>query len=243
MAGEGMKLIDAHIHLDFYDNFDYVLDKIITLDMQTIFVTHLPELFKRYNSQIGILPNISLALGFHPILIREYDLNTQLFLEQMVETNFIGEVGLDYSISSSQVTRAKQREAFSFICQNANNKILSVHSRLAEKDVLYILKDNGVKKAIFHWYTGNENLLMKIIEQGYYFSVNHMMLHSNKGINILKQIPLNRLLIETDGPFTKYGDKIVSPVDLFHIYNDFSEFYQTDKLAQIIWENYSLLIE
>lgn len=237
-----MKLIDAHIHLDFYDNFDAVLHKIMALNMQAIFVTHLPELFKRYNNQIGMLPNVSLALGFHPILIREYDLNTQLFLEQVVETNFIGEVGLDYSISSSQAIRAKQRRAFSFICQNANNKILSVHSRFADRDVFHILRDNGVKKAIFHWYTGDEDLLMKIIEQGYYFSANHMMLRSGKGINILKQIPLNRLLIETDGPFTKYGGNIVSPVDLSYVYNDFARFYQTDKLDQIIWENYSLLI-
>lgn len=236
-----MKLLDAHIHLDFYDNIDKMLNSIIACDVQAVFVTHLPELFKRYKVQMAEYPNISLALGFHPILVNEYDLNKPLFQELKNKTKFIGEVGLDYSITSSQTLRAKQRDAFAFICKNIDDQILSIHSRLADEDTLKILKDNNVKKAVFHWYTGGEKLVPEIIEQGYFFSLNHVMLRSNKGVNILKQIPCNRILVETDGPFTKYGGKIVSPLHLKSIYKDFAEFYQIDDIAQVIWENYSLL--
>ncbi len=237
-----MRMVDAHIHLDFYDNIEIVLNRIIACDIQAVFVTHLPELFERYHNQISMHPNITLALGYHPILIKEYNLNEPLFQRLKGKTKFIGEVGLDYSITSSQSLRAKQRDAFTFICKSIDDQILSIHSRLADEDTLEILINNGVKKAIFHWYSGSEKLVSKIVEQGYFFSVNQAMLRSNKGVGILKLIPLNRLLIETDGPFTKYRGHVVSPIDLKDIYKDFTEFYQADNIAKLIWRNYSNLV-
>ena len=237
-----MKLVDLHIHLDFYDNIETVLSSIIAYDIQAVFVTHLPELFERYYSQISMYPNVSLALGYHPILIKEYNLNKSLFKRLKDKAKFIGEVGLDYSITSSKLLRAKQRESFGFICKNIDNQVLSIHSRLADEDALEILIDNGVKKAIFHWYSGSEKLVEKIVEQGYFFSVNQAMLRSNKGVALLKLIPLNRLLIESDGPFTKYREHVVSPIDLNNIYNDFAEFYNIDDFSKLIWINYSNLV-
>lgn len=237
-----MRLVDAHIHLDFYDNIQEVLDTVIELDIQAVFVTHLPELFENYNAQMKQYPNINLALGFHPILTRDYALNKGLFLSLKALCKVIGEVGLDYSITSSHSLRARQRDAFEFICNNVDDHVLSIHSRLADEDALRILVDSGVKRAVFHWYSGNEKLIEEIIAQGYYFSVNHMMLRSNKGMRILKRIPPDRLLIETDGPFTKYGGQIVSPFNLQMIYNAFAEFYQIDGMTNLIRGNYNSLL-
>lgn len=237
-----MRLVDAHVHLDFYDNIKDILDMTIGLGIKAIFVTHLPELFENYSAQIRQYSNIDLALGFHPILTRDYALNKELFLRLKTQCRVVGEVGLDYSITSSQSLRARQRDAFEFICKNVDDHVLSIHSRLADEDVLRILIDSGVRKAIFHWYSGSERLIEEIIAQGYYFSVNHMMLRSNKGIRILKRIPPDRLLIETDGPFTKYDGRVVTPFNLQTIYRVFAEFYQTDDISNLVWQNYNSLL-
>lgn len=242
MEGEHMKMLDAHIHLDFYDDINTILQTIQKNEIQAVFVTHLPELFEQYQSQMALYPNISLALGYHPILVNVYELQKQLFLKLKDSATFIGEVGLDYSITSSQRLRAKQRDAFTFVCKNVDNQVLSIHSRRAEVDVLHILKENGVKNAIFHWYTGSETLIADILAQGYFFSVNPMMLRSTKGIDILKNIPLNRLLIETDGPFGKYKGQIVSPTHLKSVYKDFSDFYKINNIFDIVWNNYCSLV-
>lgn len=233
-----MKLIDAHVHLDFYDNTSLFRRQIVDNDIQAVFVTHLPELYRKYLPFYKGDSNIFLALGYHPVLVEEYDLDVMLFRALLEDARFVGEVGLDYSITSSQTIRSKQREAFSIICSSVSNQILSIHSRLAERDVLEILKDNNVKKAIFHWYTGSEKLIEDIVQRGYYFSVNSMMLRSNKGMNILKLIPIDRLLIETDGPFTKYSNSIIAPIDLKNVYQQFSNFYQLDDFKQIVWKNF-----
>lgn len=236
-----MKLIDAHLHLDFYDDLRTIKQQIDEYNILSVFVTHLPELFKKYQSRYAGDSNIILALGYHPVLIEEYELNITLFNYLLGDVEFVGEVGLDYSVTSSREQRSKQRKSFSTICNSVNNQILSIHSRLAEKDVLEILKDCGVRNAIFHWYTGNEKIMDEIIQQGYYFSVNSMMLRSNKGLNILKQIPIDRLLIETDGPFTKFDGGIISPINLNGVYERFSEFYQLADMEHIIWDNFSTL--
>lgn len=236
-----MRLLDAHIHLDFYNEFSRIVSEVLAANMQVVFVTHLPELFAKYKPLFITSDSIKLALGYHPILVNEYPLKKDLFCSLCTETDFIGEVGLDYITANSIKTRELQRDAFSYICEKANNKIFSIHSRASEEDALKILADNGVKKAIFHWYTGNEKVLRSILESGYYFSVNPMMLRSSKGIAILRELPISRVLVETDGPFTKYRNKIVLPSNLEEIYSEFSDFYRINNLSQIVFDNFKNL--
>ena len=56
---------------------------------------------------------------------------------------------------------------------------------------------------ILHWYSGGATDLRRAIEQGCYFSINHQMLQSANGKNIVGSIPVDRILIESDAPFTK----------------------------------------
>jgi len=233
-----MELIDSHIHLDFYDNFNQALSSLLASEGQAIFVTHLPELFKKYYPIIIKQEKLRIALGYHPILVDEYPLDRIMFSDLVSKTDFVGEVGLDYATTSSQKTRASQRDAFSFICNIARNKVFSIHSRAAEEDVLIILKDNNVRRAIFHWYTGSERTLEQILDSGYYLSINPMMLKTVKGVSILKRIPLDRMLIESDGPFAKYNGKIVQPSMLGSIYDSFSDFFEASDLRQIVWQNF-----
>ena len=55
---------------------------------------------------------------------------------------------------------------------------------------------------ILHWYSGSIKELQVAIEREYYFSINHQMIRSNVGRNIINLIPMNKILIESDAPFT-----------------------------------------
>ena len=230
-------MIDAHIHIDFYENPAKIIKEIINEDISTIFVTHLPELYEKQKVMIESIPQIFLAVGFHPILINEFDFNKDLFIEALKNTRFVGEVGLDYSVARTEKSKNKQKEIFEQVCKSVNGHILSVHSRHAEQDVLTFLTKYKVENAIFHWYTGPKELIPSIVKSGYYFSLNPSMLRTNKGREILREIPLNRILIETDGPFSKYKGIIVEPLHLEEIYNAFGEFYNVHNIKDLVLKN------
>lgn len=235
-------MLDAHVHIDFYDNPSKIIREIIKEDITTIFVTHLPELYEKQRIVIESIPQILLAVGFHPILVNEYEFKKEIFINALKTTRFIGEVGLDYSVARSEKSKLKQKEVFNTICKYSKGHILSIHSRSAEFDVMQILKQNKVENAIFHWYTGSKDLIPIILDSGYFFSANPSMLRTNKGRSILKEIPLNRLLIETDGPFSKFNDTIVHPALLKKIYLTFEDFYKVENLEEIVLNNMMAMI-
>ena len=211
-------------------------------DISAIFVTHLPELYEKQKVAMESLGQVFLAVGFHPILVNEFEFQKELFVNALNNTRFVGEVGLDFSVARTENSRDKQKRIFEQICESVNDHILSIHSRQAEKEVLDILIKYQVKNAIFHWYTGSQELIYDIVESGYYFSLNPAMLRTSKGKGILKSIPLNRILIETDGPFLKFNGELVEPIYLKEIYKAFGAFYHVDNMESIVFENMLSLI-
>lgn len=195
--------MDAHMHFDLYKNRQDVLKYIEENNSYTIAVTNLPDLYRRYYSKEWNYKFIRLALGFHPELASQYENQIEIFIEYFQSTRFIGEIGLDYSIKNEE-NRKKQRDVFKQIvnlCKTDDKKILSIHSRKAESDCLSILE--GFKgKVILHWYTGSLHNVDVALSRGYYFSINHQMIKNQKGRTIINRIPIEKILIESDAPFT-----------------------------------------
>lgn len=195
--------MDAHMHFDLYDDRNEILRYVEERKSYTIAVTNLPQLFKKYKGQYIENKYFQLALGFHPELVHEYGDQIILFKELINETRFIGEIGLDY-MKKSKGDEMAQTEVFEKILEwcSGKNKILSIHSRSAAKKVVNMV--NGFDgTVILHWYSGGITELRRAIEQGCYFSINHQMLQSANGRNIVENIPVDRLLLESDAPFTK----------------------------------------
>ena len=69
------------------------------------------------------------------------------------------------------------------------------------------------------------------------------MLKSSKGKNILKKIPLDKIFIETDGPFVKYKKSIITPNNFENIYNSFEAFYNIDDIKVLIRKNFMEVLE
>jgi TatD DNase family protein len=209
-----------------------------------LFVTNLPEIFEKCKKEFPESKYVKIGIGYNPQLVKTHRFNKKLFDKWITHTKYIGEVGLDYS-KEFVGTKVEQQKAFQYICKRAGetNKIMSIHSRMAERDTLEILIENKVRFAVFHWYSGNKTLLEEIIENGYYLSVNYSMLTSVKGLNIIRAVPLNRLLIETDAPFGKADIKGKS-YNLPVLYKEFEEKLQIKNFSSIVFNNLKrLLIE
>lgn len=238
-----MTLIDTHVHIDFYPDPQKIANQYKKLKIYTLFVTNLPELFKKHYFSFNSYKYVRLCLGYHPQVASEYFFKKELFTDLVKKTNYIGEVGLDYKSEHVDI-KNRQINAFEYITSPEINKgkIYSIHTKGTEDTVLDILKNNNVKHAIFHWYSGKLTTLDKVVNQGYYLSVNSKMLHGVQGKKIIDRIPLNQILFETDGPFIKYKNKTIQPDMINEVYSDFNKIIHN--FESVIFKNFKrLLIE
>ena len=84
--------------------------------------------------------------------------------------------------------------------------MLTVHSRRATSDVISIL--SGINpKVVLHWFTGTSKELNRAADSGFFFPVNNAMLNSEAGRALVLQMPRQRVLTETDGPFVQHETK------------------------------------
>lgn len=238
-----MPLIDTHFHLDFYREHSHWYDQINALKQYTLCVTNSPEIYCACTKLYLETRYIRFALGYNPQVCAENTFNRQLFLSELSKAEYIGEVGLDFSSKHVQ-TKMKQVNAFEFICQSVadSGKLLTVHSRNAEKDVFDIMVRCGIKRAIIHWYTGNLENMQKFISAGYYFSVNSNMCTTSRGKRIISEIPLDRLLVESDGPFTKIGTHKYTPINLQDVYSVLATTIGIQNIENIVYENFNRLL-
>lgn len=195
-------MIDVHCHFDMAENpIKYISEnekrKIITIGM-----TNLPSHFRLGIEHVRGYKYIRLALGLHPLRANDHLIEYSNFQKYINETSYIGEVGLDFSPEGS-LTKEIQLKSFEFVldCVKGKKKIISLHSRRAEKEVFEMISKRNIKTAIFHWYSGSLSILNEIISNRYYLSINSAMIKSENGKKIISQIPRELILTETDSPF------------------------------------------
>ena len=161
------------------------------------------------------------------------------FEDLVGQTSYIGEVGLDFSTEGKK-TKDKQIGCFEEILGilSGKSKILSVHSRQAERTVLDLLDLFYQENVIFHWYTGSKDLIPEIVEHGYYFSVNEAMLSSSHGRELILNMPKDRVLTESDAPYNSKAD-IQKTIDgLAGIWK-----MSCSDVGKVIDNNFSLLLK
>ncbi len=207
-------MLDAHCHIDFYsDPLDIAMES-ERCRITTIAMTNLPSHYQAAYPHVKNLKYIRLALGLHPLLAEQHQEETSIFKQLLPKVSYIGEVGLDFSKEGS-ATRQKQIKCLRFVFSNIKDRqrFLSIHSRGAANDVLELLEEFSIKKAVFHWYSGSLSILDQALRSGHYFSVNIAMIRSTKGRKIIERIPRDRILTETDGPFIKVQSRPIKPID------------------------------
>lgn len=228
-------LYDTHFHLDLQKDRTAAIREIEENRIYTIAVTNLPDLYRKESGEIAS-KYIRFALGFHPELIHQYKGQIPLMWELLPEARYIGEVGLDFV----DVTHKNEQLVFfsELIerCRYDNNKIITIHSRLAVRQVLDIIGDNFRFKPILHWFTGSKKELLNAIEKGFYFSVNKSMMNTKKFQSMLALIPKERLLLETDSPFISF------PYSHHDTLNKICQLIKEEKEDVNMWNNFKNIL-
>lgn len=237
-------LYDTHFHLDLQESRSEILKEIESNKVYTIAVTNLPPLYEKLNNEINS-KFVRVALGFHPELIGQYQKYIPDMWRLLPDAKYIGEVGIDLKTGKdSKILQVSFFEELIEKCNTLGNKILSVHSRAAASEVISIIGKNFNGKIIHHWYSGTKQNLEQAISNGYYFSVNYAMLDSDSGRKIISMIPDDRILIETDSPFTSINGHTYRPSEIGKIIEKIAliKSTSTEIMQTILWNNFKTII-
>lgn len=190
------------------------------------------------------------AVGVHP---QQTDPENKLSIEEQIneldklinknKIIAIGECGLDYSPApEGEKDRSKKDQESLFrgqvIMAKKHNLPLMIHARKAVDEVIEILGEFKDLKGVFHCYTGGKKRIKKIIElgSGWYFGFDGNLTYEVGLVEVVKSIPTERVLLETDSPFlapVPYRGQTNKPEYVKYIYEMFDkkEQEQIDKNA------------
>lgn len=157
--------------------------------------------------------------GVHPHDAKSCSEETMAKLKELAalpQVVAIGECGLDYNRDFSP--RDVQRKWFAEQIRLALelNIPLFLHEREAFSDFMAILKEHSVQKAVVHCFTGTQSELKAYIDMGLYIGITGWICDERRGKHLrelVRMIPLNRLMIETDAPFLTPRDLKEKPKD------------------------------
>lgn len=209
-----LQLFDAHCHLDLMNGPNTVAREAATMGLGLFDCGVDPRDFAGARERSGSNSHVIAGVGLHPWWIADGRCGTaevDLLCELAAQEHFIGEAGLDFSPRFAP-TEGNQTQAFERLCQALSQsplprRVLSIHAVHAAGATLDILESNSLLEdthssptIIFHWFSGTSDELVRARGAGCYFSVNKRMLATKRGREYARQIPLDRLLLETDAP-------------------------------------------
>lgn len=146
------------------------------------------------------------AAGVHPHSASEFDDGQRAEIVRLLErprVKALGEIGLDYHYDFSP--REAQKKAFESQLALAREMDVPViiHEREAAQDCLEIIRASGIEKAVYHCYSGSLETAKTLVNMGFYLSFTGVITFKNnrKAPDILRWLPQDRIMIETDSPY------------------------------------------
>jgi TatD DNase family protein len=207
------RLIDSHCHLDFPDFQGQVPEVLARAEANG--VAHLVTICTKVSEFEKVLaiaesdPRISCSVGIHPHeAADEPTVDTERLVElaQHPKVVGIGEAGLDYFYDKSPRERQRQVFATHIEASRLSGLPLIVHSRDADDDTIEELKIGAAKgglTGVIHCFTSTQKLADAALEIGFYISLSGIVtFKSAEELRaVIKTVPLDRLLVETDSPY------------------------------------------
>lgn len=212
-----MTAIDTHAHLDHVENVEQALKEAAEAGVEAVVAVGSDLASNQKNLTIKkstARPKIYLGLGIHPGNIKAEELEpTYKFIrENIAEASAIGEIGLDFWykwVRKDQEKHEEQRRVFLRQLEMAKEFDLPavIHSRGTWRECLETTQKVGIKKAVFHWYSGPLDVLKDIVAAGYFVSCSPGVAYSPQSREAMTHAPLENTLIETDCPvFYRTGE-------------------------------------
>lgn len=226
--------IDTHCHLDYLQKNNNLNDVIQAAQTMKVDIIHTISTRLDESAKIKAIANefnnVYCSIGVHPNETTEVENQSQenitaaLLNELNQKVISIGETGLDYYYEySSHATQKKSFQAHIDAAAESNLPLV-IHTRDAEKDTLSLLKENAHKNitGIIHCFTGTAEMAKACLDLGYYISVSGIVTFKKAEVlqDIVKWVPIDRLLIETDAPYlapVPYRGKPNQPAYVVHV--------------------------
>ncbi len=229
-----MKLIDTHAHLNldsFKKDWLQIIRKCQKLDLGIINVAIDMETSKKALQISQKFKNTFSALGIHPLTkIKKFPFKTFLNLAQSKKVVALGEIGLDYFRAQDKESQKALLKKQLKLAQLLKLPVI-FHCRQAYDDLLKILKEKNFRnlKGVIHCFCGDIKIAKEFLNLGFYLGFNGLITYSNQYQNLVKKIPLKRILLETDCPYLTpfpFKKKRNDPTYLFLIAKKISELKQ-----------------
>ena len=204
-----MTIIDAHIHLtdnEYSGYLEHILTSLKALKIKACSVTVNMETLIKSLEIFNCARDVVIPfVGIHPEFAQTEDVNKFI---KIVDNNLdsiegIGEIGLDPAYTTSKESSYDaQKEVFNSMLGLAERirKPISIHSRSSIDQILETLRTYDISNCLLHWFTGSKSQLAKSTDMGLFVSFGPVLIYSEEKKVLLKNTPVDRILVETDGP-------------------------------------------
>lgn len=254
-----MIIVDSHCHLDMLEQH-HSLDEVIERArknnvkyLQTISVKL--EDFSKIIAIAEKYDNVYASVGVHPNEVKEPITSSQelLKLAEHPKVIGIGETGLDYYRTTDTKQKQLQQDSFAeHIRASQENQLpVIIHTRDAEQDSASIIKEHMLASpfpALIHCFTASKEFARQMLDLGLYISISGIVTFKNATElqEIVKYIPSERLLVETDSPYlapTPHRGKVNEPAYTLHVLEYIAKLknISPEELAAIILKNFNRL--
>ncbi len=239
-----MRLVDTHVHI----NFDVFQGNLSSLRQrwQDAGVVHLvhscvePEEFQGIQSLADRFPELSFAVGLHPLDVDKWQDNTAEQIRNLAGSDrrvvAIGETGLDFYKADNDDRQILALQAQLRIAKELDKPVI-IHCREAAARLREVLVDfwsnEGQVRGVMHCWGGNEEETRWFLDLGFYISYSGIVTFKNaKQVQAAaKIVPRDRLLVETDCPFlapVPRRGKTNEPSYVLHVAKKVAQLRQTD---------------
>ena len=250
-------IVDSHCHLDFkdfQDDLDLVIKKAYDSNVKHMLSISVNlEDFNNVYKVANSYDNIYCTTGIHPNNVPENKNNELLFEKLSLNLKKkkvigVGETGLDFY--RNEENRINQIEYFNTHLEVSGlfNYPTIVHTRNAEKDTINCI-EKAVKKhstkGLIHCFTSTMELAKKVLDKGFYISFSGIITFKKVDdlIDVVKYVPLDRILVETDAPYLApipFRGKRNEPSFVTHTLKKIAEIKKkkVEDMAQITTNNF-----
>jgi len=209
-----MKFIDAHIHLadkDYGHNIKEVVEDSRKSDVCAMVANAMDfESSVRSLRLAEDFPDlVYAALGIHPWNTKQLKQDEVQDTVDLITKNAenrqmvaVGEIGLDASYSGNGKPTEIQKQVFHEMLSVAEKLELPViiHSRGTTSQIVSLLSSYNIGKILLHWFSQPHSLIPTIVDRGYYITEGPTVVYSGGIREVIRRIPLENLMTETDGP-------------------------------------------
>lgn len=246
-------LTDTHAHLylkEFENDLDKVIGRALESGVKRIFLPNLDsssvkDMLRLCEQYKGICFPM---MGLHPTSVKENYSEELSFIEEQLNSNqviAVGEIGID--LYWDKTLLEEQKLVFRTQLNWAKERALPVviHARDSFSEIFEVMDQEYSPdlKGVFHSFTGNADQVKKILSYGFYIGINGIVTFKNSGLDqIVKDIPVEKLLVETDAPFlapTPYRGKRNESSYVTKVAEKIAEIkkMEQDELANITTQN------